>query len=254
MIAPKGTPVVAVADGRVSQKVNGTISGLGIEITDTRGYQYFYAHLSAFGRGLHAGQRVRVGDVLGYVGNTGDAQGGVPHLHFEVQPGGTSVPPKPYVDGWLRLAEDRARRLVKRRTHRPVRHRVEPWGLQRHLDTAEPVWLTGDARKRTTPPTAETSSGLTAAASSAGGLAVMAAGYSMWMVVRRRRDPSRSGPPGLSPHPQEPDVRSYGSRHVRHHLEPSAASTDVPPPHFRSELHCRRLPMHGTAGFRRVEY
>jgi peptidoglycan LD-endopeptidase LytH len=118
MFAPRGTPVVAAADGSVSQKVDGLISGLAVEITDAGNTQYFYAHLSGFGPDIEVGSRVHVGQVLGYVGNTGNAAETSPHLHFEVQPNGVPVPPMPIVAGWLRLAEDRATALFVQRTGR----------------------------------------------------------------------------------------------------------------------------------------
>jgi peptidase M23-like protein len=112
MFASEGTPLVAAADGYVSQKVVNAISGLGVEITDASNTQYFYAHLSRFAPGLRVGQQVRVGQVIGYVGHTGNASQTSPHLHFEVQPGGVPVPPKPFVDRWLILAEQKAEALV----------------------------------------------------------------------------------------------------------------------------------------------
>ena len=121
MFASIGTPVVAAAEGYVSQKVlDPLVSGLGVEITDPAGTQYFYAHLSAYAVGLAVGQQVHVGQVLGYVGNTGNASETSPHLHFEIQPGGVPEPPKPIVDQWLVLAEQRAEALVESRTGRPV--------------------------------------------------------------------------------------------------------------------------------------
>jgi len=113
IFAEAGTPLVAAADGVVTQKGKGDLSGLHVEIEDADGTQYFYAHLSGWAEGLRLGQRVRVGEVLGYVGNTGNAISTPPHVHFEYQPKGKPVPPKPIVDRWLRIAERRALELVR---------------------------------------------------------------------------------------------------------------------------------------------
>jgi hypothetical protein len=113
MFAPEGTPLVAAADGYISQKVNSpAASGLGLEITDAQGTQYFYAHLSAFAPDMEVGVQVRVGQVVGFVGDTGNARGTIPHVHFEYQPRGVPAPPKPWVDRWLRIAERKALLLV----------------------------------------------------------------------------------------------------------------------------------------------
>lgn len=140
MFAARGTPVVAAADGLISQKVNGSISGLGVEVTDSSGTQYFYAHLDGFALGLSKGSRVERGDVLGYVGNTGNARGTSSHLHFEIQPGGIPIPPKPLVDAWLALAESEATALVEERTGAEVE---EPSGVLDWLNRAED--LAGDS-------------------------------------------------------------------------------------------------------------
>jgi murein DD-endopeptidase MepM/ murein hydrolase activator NlpD len=133
MFASTGTPVVAAADGYVSQRVVNSISGLGVEITDATNTQYFYAHLSRFASGLEVGMRVSVGEVIGYVGNTGDAIRTSPHLHFEVQPDGVPVPPKPFVDGWLILAEQKAEAMAAARTSQAV---LNPADLDRWLARA----------------------------------------------------------------------------------------------------------------------
>lgn len=112
IFAPYGTPVVATVDGRVTQVRSAAIAGLSVEVSDGRATQYFYAHLSGFADGIAVGQHVTMGDVLGYIGNTGNARGSPSHLHLEVQPGGTPVPPKPYVDRWLRVSERKARSWV----------------------------------------------------------------------------------------------------------------------------------------------
>jgi murein DD-endopeptidase MepM/ murein hydrolase activator NlpD len=120
IFAQSGTPLVSIADGFVSQKLVGDLSGTSIEITDDQGVQYFYAHLSAWAEPIQVGDRVDVGQVIGYVGNTGNAITTSPHLHLEVQPGGIPVPPKPFVDQWLEVAEAKAQALVARYTGEPL--------------------------------------------------------------------------------------------------------------------------------------
>ena len=84
ILAPKGTPVVANVSGVVTQR-NGAVSGLAYFLAGDDGNRYFGAHLDSFG----ASGRVAIGTVIGTVGNTGDASGGPPHLHFEMHPGGS---------------------------------------------------------------------------------------------------------------------------------------------------------------------
>jgi murein DD-endopeptidase MepM/ murein hydrolase activator NlpD len=81
------------------------LGGNRLWLTDDRGTAYYYAHLSAYAPGITDGVRVRAGQVIGFVGNTGDAISTPPHLHFEVHPGnGDSVDPYPYLMAWLRNA------------------------------------------------------------------------------------------------------------------------------------------------------
>lgn len=81
--APKGTPVVASSDGRVS--FVGTQNGYGktVVIQHRDGYSSLYAHLNGFAQGIQAGQRVRQGQPIAFVGMTGWATG--PHLHYEIR-------------------------------------------------------------------------------------------------------------------------------------------------------------------------
>lgn len=81
--APSGTPVKASSDGTV--KSVGTQRGYGktIVLQHRNGYSTLYAHLNGFAKGLRNGQRVRQGDLIGYVGMTGWATG--PHLHYEIR-------------------------------------------------------------------------------------------------------------------------------------------------------------------------
>jgi len=90
VMAARGTPVVAVADGvilRLTRAERG-LGGLYIWLRDGEGNEYYYAHLASIATGLDAGSRVAVGQVIGQVGNTGDARHTAPHLHFEIHPGG----------------------------------------------------------------------------------------------------------------------------------------------------------------------
>ncbi|HEY6031085.1 MAG TPA: M23 family metallopeptidase, partial [Gaiellaceae bacterium] len=86
IFAPIGTPVLAVADGTLNRVGWERIGGWRLWVRDTNGNQFYYAHLAAYSRlALHAG-RVRAGDVIGFVGRTGDAFTTTPHLHFEIHP------------------------------------------------------------------------------------------------------------------------------------------------------------------------
>ena len=111
IFAARGTPVVAVGAAVVTSKRAGAVSGLAVKITDAAGVQYFYGHLDRFAAGLRPGQQVRAGQILGYVGNSGNAVGGATHVHFEILLGGLPTPPKPYVDRWLLAAQVKASRL-----------------------------------------------------------------------------------------------------------------------------------------------
>jgi len=85
IMAPRGTAVVAVDAGTVSRLGNGGAGGIAVYQLDEAGrYGFYYAHLDRLAAGLAEGQSVRRGDVLGYVGATGNAPAGAPHLHFAI--------------------------------------------------------------------------------------------------------------------------------------------------------------------------
>lgn len=91
LFAPRGTPAVAVVSGEAVQ-TTGSIGGHQVKLLGDDGATYYYTHLDGFG----ASGRVSAGQVVGYVGNTGNAAGGPPHVHFEVHPGaGAAVNPYP---------------------------------------------------------------------------------------------------------------------------------------------------------------
>ncbi len=85
MLVPKGTPVLAADDGRIGRIGTTPVGGNIIYATDPdERFVYYYAHLDRHARGLSVGERVRKGDVIGYVGTTGNAPSNTPHLHFQV--------------------------------------------------------------------------------------------------------------------------------------------------------------------------
>ena len=93
IFADRGTPVYAVGDGTVEADSN-TLGGLVIRLFEDNGDRYYYAHLDTVR--ITQGQRVRAGDVIGTVGNTGNAITTPPHLHWQVHPGGgAAVNPTP---------------------------------------------------------------------------------------------------------------------------------------------------------------
>jgi murein DD-endopeptidase MepM/ murein hydrolase activator NlpD len=92
VMAPYGEPVVAVISGVIQTNYSAN-GGISLYLRGIDGNEYFYAHNSR--NVAVTGQHVSTGEVIGYVGNTGDARGGPTHVHFEVHPGG-GAPVDPY--------------------------------------------------------------------------------------------------------------------------------------------------------------
>lgn len=88
IFAPMGTPLVAAESGTLDRVGTAGLGGLRLWVKGDSGNHYYYAHLSAFAPGMTDGLRVNAGDVVGFVGDTGNAKGTSPHLHFEIHPGG----------------------------------------------------------------------------------------------------------------------------------------------------------------------
>jgi len=85
MLAPRHTPVVAVEDGTIARLFFSEAGGTTIyQFDPTSTYVYYYAHLERYADGLQEGSRVKRGDVLGYVGTSGNAPKDTPHLHFAI--------------------------------------------------------------------------------------------------------------------------------------------------------------------------
>lgn len=97
IFAPRGTPVIAASDGLITGSTTNRLGGKVVWLWSmSRGMAMYYAHLDR--QAVEPGDRVAAGDVLGWVGNTGNARGTAPHLHFGIyaRPGG-AVDPLPYV-------------------------------------------------------------------------------------------------------------------------------------------------------------
>ena len=112
IFAPLGAPILAVASGTVFSVGWNKIGGNRLWLRDGQGNLIYYAHLSAFTPLAINGNKVNAGDVLGFVGNTGDAQGTPTHLHFEIHPVGLiglgydgAVNPTSYLLAWKHLQD-----------------------------------------------------------------------------------------------------------------------------------------------------
>src|SRR5204862_3303080 len=115
LMAAKKTPVVAVEPGKVKFWTTSASAGCMLYLYGESGTTYLYIHLNndltmrndnrgkcvpgvSYARGLKDGARVQAAEMIGYVGDSGDANGGASHLHFEVHPGGgAAVSPFPYL-------------------------------------------------------------------------------------------------------------------------------------------------------------
>jgi murein DD-endopeptidase MepM/ murein hydrolase activator NlpD len=85
LMRPRGTPIVAVTDGTIRKLARSKTGGISIYLFDeTEEYSFFYCHLDHYVKNLHEGQKVQKGEVIGYVGYTGNASRAAPHLHFAV--------------------------------------------------------------------------------------------------------------------------------------------------------------------------
>lgn len=97
IFAPRGTPLLAVADGRVTRVQEGGLGGKTVWLRDRdRRLNYYYAHLDS--QGVYRGQTVARGDTIGWVGNTGNARTTPPHLHFGIYANGARDP-LPFLQG-----------------------------------------------------------------------------------------------------------------------------------------------------------
>ena len=151
IMSPMGTPLVACESGVLDKVGQAGLGGNRLWIDGDSGTNYYYAHLSAYAPGIVDGKRVNAGDVVGYVGNTGDAAGGPTHLHFEVHPNrGNAVDSVSPPEGGLRLEADGqgvGRSGGPGRSHRPSRRRAgnHPAGRSGGRRRAAPAVATAPA-------------------------------------------------------------------------------------------------------------
>jgi hypothetical protein len=112
IFAPLGAPLLACASGTIFSVGWNHVGGLRLWLRDDQGNEFYYAHLSAYSPLARNGAHVEAGDVIGFAGNTGDAQGTPYHLHFEVHPVALlglgydgAVDPTSYLTAWERLQD-----------------------------------------------------------------------------------------------------------------------------------------------------
>lgn len=140
----KGNDVFAAFDVAVRSPADGTLrfaeeptGGKSAYVTTADGTYYYMTHLSFLAPELQSGAKVTRGEVLGGVGDTGNAKGSSPHVHFEIHPqGGEAVNPKPILDAWLAEALAAAPALVAQVVgdQPPV---LQATGLTRRFDLRE---------------------------------------------------------------------------------------------------------------------
>jgi hypothetical protein len=107
VFAAYGTPVRAPVDG-VAHAASGGLGGLTVKVVMPDGTYFYLAHLSGLVDGFAEGMPVATGDIVGFVGDSGNARGGAPHLHIGIYPhGGPPIDPKPVLDQFLVEAEER---------------------------------------------------------------------------------------------------------------------------------------------------
>ncbi len=96
VVAPYGDPVFAITDGTVARFSSGSLGGTTLYLSGDDGTKYYYAHLSGYAPGISPGVRVEAGEWIAMNGDSGNARGGVPHVHFQIHPGhGAAVNPFP---------------------------------------------------------------------------------------------------------------------------------------------------------------
>ena len=154
LFAPLGTPVVAVARGTLSLVGWNELGGWRVWLTDRKGNSFYYAHLAGYARWILTHPHVRAGQVIGFLGRTGDAFTTEPHVHFEIHPHQPAfvklgydgaVDPTTYLKKWKveRVPADEIPRPARMRAPRgtPRQEAAVVWHqllVARHLVSAKP--------------------------------------------------------------------------------------------------------------------
>lgn len=100
ILAPRGTKVYSATDGLIADLRNNNLGGKVVWIIGPAGSWHYYAHLDGHKRGLNVGDSIKKGDLIGYVGNSGNARHTAPHLHYGIYLDGKgrgAVNPFPYL-------------------------------------------------------------------------------------------------------------------------------------------------------------
>jgi murein DD-endopeptidase MepM/ murein hydrolase activator NlpD len=136
IFAPLGTPLLAVADGTIFSVGWNDIGGWRLWLRDRAGNEFYYAHLSAYSPLAVDGRQVKAGDVVGFMGKTGDARNSAVHLHFEIHPVSLlalgydgAVAPYPFLTAWRRAQDvsfDAAQAYLPLDAAGAARHGVAP--------------------------------------------------------------------------------------------------------------------------------
>lgn len=98
MMNPYGNELYAFTNGVISSMRSSSLGGISLYLRGDDGHRYYYAHLSGYAPSAYSGKRVEAGELVGFNGDSGNARGGSPHLHFEVMLyGSSSTNPYPWV-------------------------------------------------------------------------------------------------------------------------------------------------------------
>lgn len=105
ILAPRGAIIAASTEGVVTRTGKGSSAGTYVYVAAPGGETFRYMHLDRIADGIKSGTELEVGDIIGYVGNTGNAAGGPTHLHFEIRDGRRAIDPYPRLTREFTLKE-----------------------------------------------------------------------------------------------------------------------------------------------------